>query len=289
MTQGFGARLAVSWERYGRLCAGIDPHEHLLAAWGLNDDAAGARAFALRVIDASAGVIGAIKPQVAFFERFGSAGFVVLEEVFAAARAAGLLVIADAKRGDVGSTMAGYASAWLSPGAPLEADALTVNPYQGVGSLAPALELAQSAGKGLFVLAVTSNPEGSRQQRARVPAEPGAPDAAERTLGAHVLADVHAWNSAHRDPQGAPGSVGVVVGATLDLGPFGLTSGDVPVPVLAPGFGHQGARLDGARERFGALADGVIVAESRSLLDGGPAALAERIRTRAEEVRESFA
>ncbi|MDK6572353.1 orotidine 5'-phosphate decarboxylase, partial [Escherichia coli] len=78
-------------------------------------------------------------PQVAFYERFGSAGFAVLEETLAALRESGTLVVADAKRGDIGSTMAGYAAAWLQPGSPLEADALTLTPYLGVGSLEPAI------------------------------------------------------------------------------------------------------------------------------------------------------
>ena len=100
-----------------------------------------------------------VKPQVAFYERFGSAGYAVLEETIGDLRSAGCLVVSDAKRGDIGSTMAGYATAWLADGSPLLSDAVTVSPYLGVGALRPALELAEETGRGVFVLAATSNPE----------------------------------------------------------------------------------------------------------------------------------
>ncbi|WP_317451953.1 orotidine-5'-phosphate decarboxylase [Microbacterium sp. NIBRBAC000506063] len=116
----FGARVAAGIAEYGNLCVGIDPHGALLDAWGLDRSADGVREFGLRVVESAAGRAGVVKPQVAFFEAFGSAGFAALEEVLAAARAAGLLVIADAKRGDIGSTMDGYAAAWLTAGSPLE-------------------------------------------------------------------------------------------------------------------------------------------------------------------------
>ena len=118
------------------------------------------------MVDAAAGRVGIVKPQVSFFERYGSAGFAALEDVLAAARAAGLIVIADAKRGDIGTTMDAYAEAWLTPGSPLEADAMTVNPFLGVGTLEGTFELAEDAGKGVFVLAATSNPEAFTAQRA---------------------------------------------------------------------------------------------------------------------------
>ena len=151
----------------GPLCVGIDPHEHLLTEWGLDASAAGAREFGLRVVDAAAGRVGIVKPQVSFFERYGSAGFAALEDVLAAARAAGLLVIADAKRGDIGTTMDAYARAWLTPGSPLEADAMTVSPFLGVGSLRDTFRFALENGKGVFVLAATSNPEAGPAERRR--------------------------------------------------------------------------------------------------------------------------
>ena len=157
----FGARLADAMDDQGPLCVGIDPHPSLLDAWGLADSAAGLRDFALRTVDAVAGRVAAVKPQSAFFERHGSAGIAVLEETLAALRDVGTLSVLDVKRGDIGSTMAGYARAYLSDGAPLAADSITVSPYLGYGSLTPALDLAEASGRGIFVLALTSNPEGA--------------------------------------------------------------------------------------------------------------------------------
>jgi len=164
----FGDRLARVFVERGRLCVGIDPHAHLLESWGLPASASGVREFGLSVVEATAGRAGIVKPQVAFFERFGAAGYAALEEVIAAAREAGLLVIADAKRGDIGTSVAAYAESWLTPGSPLEADAMTIAAFQGVGSIDEPMRLAESTGKGLFVLAATSNPEAAAIQQAVV-------------------------------------------------------------------------------------------------------------------------
>ncbi|MDN6332860.1 MAG: orotidine-5'-phosphate decarboxylase, partial [Micrococcaceae bacterium] len=149
---------------HGPLCVGIDPHPGLLADWALTDDAAGVERFALSVVEALAGEVAMVKPQVALFERHGSAGMAALERTLAACSQAGLLSLADAKRGDIGSTMAAYADAWLRDGSPLAADAVTLSPYLGFGSLRPALEAAAASGRGIFVLALTSNPEGASVQ-----------------------------------------------------------------------------------------------------------------------------
>ena len=127
----------------------------------------GLASFGLAACEAFAGVVPVVKPQVAFFERWGSAGLSALEEVMAAAREAGLLVIADAKRADIGSTMEAYASAWLDPASPLVADAVTVVPYLGIGALAPAFDLAAASGRGVIVVVRSSNPEGRSLQEAR--------------------------------------------------------------------------------------------------------------------------
>lgn len=163
--QGFGHRLHDSIAVHGPLCVGIDPHSYLLNEWGLVDSALGLREFGLRVVEAAAGRVALVKPQVAFFERHGSEGYAALETVLDAAHSAGLIVIADVKRGDVGTSLDAYAQAWLTPGSPLEADAMTVSAYQGVGSLSGAVTLATDHGKGLFVLAATSNPEAAALQK----------------------------------------------------------------------------------------------------------------------------
>ncbi len=278
----FGQRLGAALSAHGPLCVGIDPHEALLTAWGLEVSAQGVRDFGLRVVEAAAGRVGIVKPQVAFYERFGAAGYAALEDVLAAARAADLLVIADAKRGDIGTTMDGYAAAWLAPGSPLEADAVTLSPYLGPDALHATLRHALRAGKGAFVLAATSNPEAAIVQRALV--DDDSADEGER-VAARVARDVAAANVGL---PGALGSIGLVLGATVDRRAFGLT--DIVLagaPLLAPGFGAQGADPAELGRLFGYVASQVIASESRSILSAGPGALATRIEARAELYREA--
>jgi orotidine-5'-phosphate decarboxylase len=279
-TPPFGERVRAALADFGPLCVGIDPHARLLEDWGLEASAAGAREFGLRVVDAAAGRVGVVKPQVSFFERHGSAGFIALERVMAAARAAGLIVIADAKRGDIGTTMDAYAQAWLTPGAPLEADAITANPFLGLGTLEGTFRLAEQARKGVFVLAATSNPDAFTAQRATL--EGG------QTVSARIVAEVSARN-ARTTADGSWASVGFVIGATVDWADAGLAAVDPPAPILGPGFGHQGAGPADLRRRFGVAAPCVIASESRSLLSAGPAGLAAAIESRIHEYRSSDA
>jgi orotidine-5'-phosphate decarboxylase len=222
------------------------------------------------VVDAAAGRVGVVKPQVAFFERYGSAGYAALEAVLAAARAAGLLVVADAKRGDIGTTVEAYGEAWLTPGWPLEADALTVVAYQGLGSLEPVIGQAEAAGKGLFVLTATSNPEAASTQRAE--------RADGRTVAAGILADIRERNS---------DSLGVVIGGTVDTADYGIDPADlIGVPVLSPGFGVQGARLADAARLFGPAFAHTLPSVSRSVLGAGPDGLASAIVSAKEDLGE---
>jgi len=279
MTVTFGQRLAGVFQASGRLCVGIDPHSYLLAEWDLPDTAAGVRDFGLRVVEAAHGRTGIVKPQVAFYERHGSAGYAALEDVLAAARAAGLLVIADAKRGDVGTSVEAYGQAWLTPGSPLEADAMTISAYQGTGSIAAPRDLAVAGGKGLFVLAATSNPEAAAVQTARLASS-------TKSVAASIVDDVQDWN------RGATplGSVGVVIGATIDMRAYGIEpSALAATPVLAPGFGHQGARLGDVTTLFGAASAGVIVSSSRAVLGAGPKGIAAAIAAQNTEIAEAFA
>ncbi|WP_298457944.1 orotidine-5'-phosphate decarboxylase [uncultured Cellulomonas sp.] len=290
--QPFGARLAAAMAEHGPLCVGIDPHPGLLAAWGLPDDAAGLRSFALRVLDAVAGRVAAVKPQSALFERHGSAGVAVLEEVVAAGRATGTLVVVDAKRGDIGSTMAGYADAYLRDGSPLAGDALTVSPYLGFGSLAPAVEVASATGRGLFVLALTSNPEGAAVQHAvaadgRSVARTVAEEAA--ALNAAELAGLAAVGSGSV----ALGSMGLVVGATVGDAAerLGIDLAAVRGPLLAPGVGAQGAGPAELARVFGAARSGVLASSSRGVLAAGPqaGALREAARRAADDAASALA
>src|SRR3954469_17368603 len=162
----FGARLAKAIEARGRLCVGIDPHPALLDSWGFTDSVFGLERFALTAVEAVAGAAAVVKPQSAFFERHGSKGVAVLEQVIAGCRERGALVLLDVKRGDIGSTVQAYADAYLDPTSPLAADAVTASPFLGIGSLDPLVDTALVHDAGVFVLALTSNPEGAQVQRA---------------------------------------------------------------------------------------------------------------------------
>lgn len=277
MSEPFGTRLRRAMDERGPLCVGIDPHASLLADWGLDDDVAGLERFSRTVVEAVADRVAVIKPQSAFFERFGSRGVAVLERVVEETRAAGALVVMDAKRGDIGSTMAGYAEAFLREDAPLFSDALTVSPYLGYGSLAPAVELARESGTGLFVLALTSNPEGPEVQHA-VRAD-------GRSVAATVLAHLAAENAGAE----ALGSFGAVVGATVgDLSSYDLA---INGPLLAPGVGAQGATPADLPAVFGSAVGNVVPNVSRGVLRHGPDVAALRAATAAfaGEIRAAVA
>ena len=196
------------------------------------------RAVRCRIDDHVVGASTDGLPQLAdgrtFYERFGSAGYAALETVLDAARSAGLLVIADVKRGDVGTSVEAYAQAWLTPGSPLEADAMTASAFQGVGSLRAPLELAAQHDKGVFVLSATSNPEAEVVQLART--ESG------DSVAQSIVREVADWNAAHAP--GSLGSAGVVIGATVRTSDYGINLDEATgSPILAPGFGHQGASI----------------------------------------------
>ena len=259
MTEPFGARLAAAVAERGPLCVGIDPHASLLRDWGVGDTVDGLGRFSDAVVEALSSSVAVLKPQMAFYERFGSQGLAVLEEAVAAARSAGALVLLDAKRGDIGSTMAAYAD-YLRPGHPLKVDAMTVSPYLGAESLEPAVDTARQFGGGLFVLARTSNPDAGVLQHAVV---------GERSVAQAVVDTVRGWNG-----EGAPdgwdqgtGSFGVVIGATLselDVDLDGLGG-----PVLAPGLGAQGGSPADLRRLFGGHR-AVVPTVSRDVLTAGP-------------------
>ncbi|HZK05192.1 MAG TPA: orotidine-5'-phosphate decarboxylase [Actinomycetaceae bacterium] len=275
MTGGFGVRLLHAMEEHGPLCVGIDPHVSLLQAWNLDDTPRGLREFSLRVVDALSGRVAALKPQSAFFERHGSAGIAVLEEVLGAARARGTITILDVKRGDIGSTMAGYADAYLRPGAPLEADSITLSPYLGPGSLDPAVALAVGHGKGVFALTLTSNPEGTAVQHASTMAGPS------------VAGQIVEWAAEHNAAFDPVGPVGLVVGATVGDAPrrLGIDLAAARGILLAPGLGAQGAGPEDVRRVFGAAAPYVLGSVSRGILAAGPGNLGKSAANNATWLR----
>ncbi|MFC4126921.1 orotidine-5'-phosphate decarboxylase [Nocardia rhizosphaerae] len=267
----FGHRLRHAMREFGPLCVGIDPHPGLLRAWGLTEDVDGLEAFAEICVEAFDGRVALVKPQVAFFETYGSGGIAVLERTIEVLRASGTLVLADAKRGDIGSTMDAYAHAWLGDG-PLGSDAVTVSPYLGFGSLEPALSLAQTNHRGVFVLAATSNPEGAQLQR--ITAADG------RTIAQTMVDEAAARNTGH-----GFGSVGVVVGATLTDAPdLSALNG----PILMPGVGAQGGGAESIRALVPAANLAAVVPNvSREVLGAGPSVTALCDKT--AQLQEEFA
>ncbi|UMG92627.1 orotidine-5'-phosphate decarboxylase [Nocardioides sp. TF02-7] len=263
-TTPFGERFAAALESRGQLCVGIDPHAGLLHDWGLDDTVAGLERFALTAVEAVAPLCPVVKPQSAFYERFGSRGIAVLERVVAESRAAGALVLLDVKRGDIGSTSQAYAEAYLDPGSPLASDAVTISPYLGFGSLAPFVETARRHGAGLFVLAATSNKEGPEVQHAVTADEFGG-----RTVASTMLAHLRDLNAGTRPL----GSFGAVVGATIDGSGLDFA---INGPVLAPGYGEQGGAAADVRRIFGPSARHVVASSSRGVLRLGPDAAAMR-------------
>jgi orotidine-5'-phosphate decarboxylase len=271
---GFGARLADAKADRGPLCLGIDPHPELLRAWDLPTTADGLAAFCDTCVAAFDG-FAVVKPQVAFFEAYGAAGYAVLERTIAALREAGVLVLADAKRGDIGTTMAAYAAAWAGD-SPLAADAVTASPYLGFGSLRPLLEVAAAHDRGVFVLAATSNPEGATVQRA---------DADGRTVAQLIVDRVAASNrEANKAGQPQPGSVGVVVGATVLQAPDLSALGG---PVLVPGVGAQGGRPEALEGLGGAASGQLLPAVAREVLRAGPHV--SDLRAAGERMRDAVA
>lgn len=268
----FGEQLQNAFRNHGNLCFGIDLHDAILEQHGYSVEADSAEALTQGLLEASFDSVGIIKFQVAFYERFGSRGYQILERAITEARKAGVVVIADIKRSEIGSSMRGYADAWLGEGAPLQVDAITVTPYLGVGALEPAFERAEASGAGVFVLAATSNPEGAALQKKGNP-----------TLAATVVRDV-------KERGKASGSViapfGIVLGSTIVAADYGIDTDDLGhMPVLAPGFGEQGAALSDLKKLYGAAAPRTIVNLSRTLLKVPLPELAQAIQAAQEELK----
>lgn len=258
----YADRLRRTIDQRGRLCVGIDPHPSMLRAWDLPLTAEGLEQFVRTMVNATAETVAVVKPNAAPFEMFGAAGIAVLERAIADLRQAGALVLLDAKRGDIGSTMEDYALAYLGD-APLAVDAITVNPFLGIGALEPAMRLARQNGRGLYILCRTSNPESGQVQTA--------------WAGKYSVATRIAQEVMEANRPDVLGPFGLVVGATLpkldvDLAEFNGS-------ILSPGIGAQGATMEGAKALFGDTFGKVIPAVSRSVMQAGPdaGALAETI------------
>lgn len=245
----YAQHLATVTAERGRLCVGIDPMGSVLEAWGLSHDIAGLERCARGIVEEVGDLVAVFKPQSAFFEAFGSRGVAVLERVLADIRDAGALSILDVKRGDIGSSMAGYAAAFLGDDAPTRADAITLSPYLGVGSLQPAIDAAVAGGQGLYVLARTSNPEGGTIQLA---------DAGGVSVAQHVVDTIAAIN------EQADHAVGLVVGGTHTDAGCDLTRFNASI--LVPGIGAQGGSVGGLGDLFGPAVRHVLPTASRAVI-----------------------
>jgi len=255
-------RLRTVVEARGALVVGIDPHPSVLDAWGLPRNPAGLEACARGLVAAVGDLVAVFKPQSAFFETYGAAGIAVLERLLADIAGSGALSILDVKRGDIGSTMDAYADAYLREGAPLAADAITLSPYLGFGSLKPAFDRAVANDRGVYVLARTSNPEGGRVQLALA------------QEGSVVQEIIDAATEANRLlPTKA---IGLVIGGThADLG---CDVSEFNGSILVPGIGAQGGRLEDLPDLFGDAVRHVLPAVGRGVAGAGPAPDALRRR-----------
>jgi len=250
----FFDRLSARVHSVGALCVGIDPHPEILDAWGVAHTVSGVEKVALTAVEALSGHVAAFKPQSAFFEQWGSPGIAILERCIATIHDAGGLIILDVKRGDIGSTMTAYARAYLTDG-PLSVDAITVSPFLGFGSLLPAIELAETNDRGVYVLARTSNPEGAEIQLGRT------------TGGTGVAQSIIDQAAAHNRTTGK-NAVGLVVGGTHESLGVDLTSYEGSI--LVPGIGTQGGTISGVQRAFASTPALVLPSVSREVLNAGP-------------------
>lgn len=247
-------------------CLGIDPTPQLLKAWGLTDSADGLARMCEAVVTAAEERLAIVKPQIAFFERFGSKGIQVLERLIDSFHDRGTLVLVDAKRGDIGSTVEAYAQAYLGPSSAFRADAMTTHAYLGFGALKPLLTHAVNVGAGVFVVVRSSNVEGIALQTAVLNND-------GRTVAdslADMITEFNEQSSGSQNRGTEIGPVGAVVGATIENELLPTLERLPKSLILAPGIGHQGATYDDLRKRFERHAARAIPSSSRAVLDRGP-------------------
>lgn len=277
----FALRLQLAIRAHGPLCVGIDPAAKTLQTCGLPDTAEGALEFGQRILAAASGCIALVKPQSAYFERFGAAGWRSLETIIATARAQGVIVLLDAKRGDIDATAEAYAHAYFSPNSSTRVDAITVHAYLGFDALRPLTDYAIAQGGGVFVVVRSSNPEGALLQTARL--------ADGQTVAQHLAVEITKLNGS-RFADEMLGSIGAVVGATLSDAEE-AASGLPNSYLLAPGIGAQGATLEDVAARFGAARSRVLPSVSRAIIAQGSsrAEIETAIRYLAEKAKRLLA
>lgn len=273
----FAARLTHAIDAHSPLCVGIDPSAALLKSCGLPDSAEGAFEFGKRVLEAAQFQLSIVKPQSAFFERFGSAGFRAMEQLVALAHSRGVMVLLDGKRGDIDTTAEAYADGYFSASSPLRVDAVTTHAYLGFAALEKFLSIAQRNDGGVFVVVRSSNPEGQGLQTARL--------AGGETVAQHLSRAITARNRSASSE--ALGFIGAVVGATCD--DAAATVGDLPNAfILAPGVGAQGATMQDVLTRMPGARGRVLPNVSRAILanGAGPGEIRTTIRALQQQARD---
>jgi len=259
--KNFAQRFLELADSRSPFCLGIDPTPQLLKAWELPDSGEGLARMCETVVTAAQNRLAIVKPQIAFFERFGSKGIQVLEKLIDSFHERGTMVLVDGKRGDIGSTVEAYAQAYLGPTSAFRADAMTAHAYLGFASLRPLMDRAVTVGAGVFVVVRSSNAEGIALQNA-VLRDDG------RTV-ADSLADM--ITEFNEQTSGSDiGPIGAVVGATIENDLMSTLDRLPKSLILAPGIGHQGATFDDLRKRFQRHAARAIPSSSRAVLDRGP-------------------
>jgi orotidine-5'-phosphate decarboxylase len=236
------------------VCVGIDPQLPKLPA-NLPKTPEGVRTFAKGIIDATANIACCIKPQMAFFEGMGWEGMKVFFDVCAYAKLKDLLVIADGKRNDIGSTCEAYADAYLGKDSPI--DALTVTPYLGSDGIAPFIKRCTANEKGIFVLVKTSNPSSGELQDLPV---------GDEVLHEHLAQLVESWGMHHIGEVSHLSCIGAVVGATYPEELKYLRTLMPHIPFLIPGYGAQGGTATDVANGFVPDGTGAIVNASRSII-----------------------
>ncbi|HEY6644581.1 orotidine-5'-phosphate decarboxylase [Povalibacter sp.] len=272
----FVSRLQAAIAAHSPLCVGIDPSAALLKSCGLPDSADGALEFGKRVLDAAQYQLSIIKPQSAFFERFGSAGFRAMEELATLARAKGVMVLLDGKRGDIDTTAEAYAESYFSASTPLRVDAVTTHAYLGFAALEKFLTIAIRNEGGVFVVVRSSNPEGRDLQLAKL------------ANGETVAGNLSRLITERNRVCGAGlGPIGAVVGATCD--DAAETVAALPSAfILAPGVGAQGATMQDILKRMPQAKGRVLPNVSRAILANGTSIEEIRgtIRTLQQQARD---
>lgn len=271
-------------KKYGPLCMGIDPHRKNLTDWGYQVDAKGAELFAMRMLQAANGRVAAVKFQAPMFERYGSKGFAALERVLYAARQMGIITIVDVLHGGLPTTISAIADAYFKPGAPLLADAITLLPYYGARSLKGLINDALNNSRGVFIASLTSNPEGASIQTA-------IRDKGEYVGHTVAYGIAHTAQKFNMGIQGM-GSVGLIIGATVGqwVSDSGIEPSEFTGPILAPGYGWQGAEAKDLKAVFRGTHGNVLVTVSRLIASHGPdiASLAQATEAVALDVRQAL-